>query len=112
MSTTKEINPEVLERLKNRNPLIILKYLLEGGEWEHNGHLYVLSDDYELCSVAWELDTQSGVDYHNFKKGKKRYLRTGLTVQGFLKMALETSIDETAILAANMTLKEINSNKR
>lgn len=104
MSTSTEIAPEVIERLKAQNPRIILNTLLDGGEWHHDSKIFVLSDNYELCVVAWELDPENGIDWENKEDGNRRYLNADISLGAFIRMALDTSLDETAIMAANATL--------
>lgn len=106
-----DVAPEIKARLQERNPLIILRYLLEGREWEHEDRIYVLSEDYELCVVAHVLDEANCITWENFREGERRYLRTDMSLQYFLKMAMDTDIDETAIMAANMALTDINRQK-
>jgi hypothetical protein len=45
--------------LKARNPLILLRHLLDGKEWEYEGQTYVMGDDYELCVKAWEINSST-----------------------------------------------------
>jgi hypothetical protein len=106
-----DVAPEVIARLREKNPLIILRYLLEGREWEHDDKIYVLSDDYEICVVAHVLDESKGISWDNFREGERRYLRTDMSLQYFLKMAMDVDIDETAIMAANMALTDIGRQK-
>lgn len=111
MSTSTEIAPEVRERLKAQNPRIILNTLLDGGEWHHDDRIFVLSDNYELCVVAWALDTKNGIDWENKEDGERRYLKTDISLSAFIKMAFDTSLDETAIMAANSTLNSLRTKR-
>lgn len=108
MSTIHDnIAPEVLDRLKEQNPRIILQTLLGGGEWHYDDRIFVLSDDYELCVVAWELDPENGIDWENKEKGKRRYLKADISLGAFIKMAFDTNLDETTIMAANLALNSL-----
>jgi len=102
-----EIDPEVLERLTQQNPYIILRYLLAGREWEHKGEKYVLSDDHDLCVVRTSVTYKDGEACDE----QPCYLRADISFQGFLKMAFETDIDDTAVMAMNMALQDIHRPK-
>jgi len=106
-----DIAPEVRERLKEQNPRIILKALLDGGEWRYDDRIFVLSDDYELCVVAWELDPENGIDWENKEKGNRRYLKVDISLGAFIKMAFDTSLDETSIMAANTALNSLRTER-
>lgn len=111
MSTTYE---ERQAELKARNPLIVLRHLLEGKEWTHDGRTYVLSDNYELCVVAWAMDKSKGITWENRHEHPEciRYLRTDVSLAGFIKMAEEVSLDEAFIMSAEVALQQINKERR
>lgn len=111
MSTSTEIAPEVRERLKAQNPRIILQTLIDGGEWRYDDRIFVLADNFELCVVAWEIDTKNGIDWENREDGKRRYLKADISLGAFIRMAFDTSLDETAIMAANATLNSLRTKR-
>lgn len=108
MSATYKTQEEIEEKLQSEKPMIILRYLLDGGSWTHEGRTYVLSDDYELCAVAHKCDKDGNVLYD---EENEVYLRVDYTLGAFIRECFATSTDETTIYAANMTLARINRRK-
>ncbi len=108
MSATYKTQEEIEEKLHSEKPMIILRYLLDGGTWKHEGRSYILSDDYELCTVAHRCDKDG-----NILHGEENevYLRVDFTLGAFIKECFATSTDETTIYAANMTLARINKRR-
>lgn len=88
------VEPEVVERLKEQHPNIILKALLDGREWTHGDYTYVMLEDFELCVVAHD------------QNNAPIYLRTDITLKNFITMAFETGINQTAIMSANAALSK------
>jgi len=111
MSTTYE---ERQAELQARHPLVVLRHLLAGKEWEHDGHTYVLGENYELCVVAWEISESKGVTWENRHKHPEcvRYLRTDISLASFIQMAASISPEDAFIMSAEIALQQINKDGR
>jgi hypothetical protein len=84
------------QELKQHHPRIILDALMRGQEWQHGDHIYRLSDDYDLCVVATNLDTHERV-----------LLRADVSLAGFIRMAMEVSVDDAFIIGCQTALREM-----
>ena len=54
-------------KLSEQQVVVILRHLLNGGEWKYKEHVFVLSDDMQLCTIAYLLDASKGVTSDNFE---------------------------------------------
>lgn len=89
-----EVEPEVIEKLKEQHPNIILKALLDGREWIHGDYTYVMLEDFDLCIIAHD------------QNNTPIYLRTDMSLKTFVTMAFDTSTIQTSIMSANAALSK------
>ena len=89
------IAPEQLTKLINQNPVIILRHLLRGRQWEYDGEIYELSEDNHLCWV-----------FHREPDNEKILVSVNVAINDFIQMARQTPLDVTAIMSAELALQQ------
>lgn len=75
--------------------LIVLKYLLQGGEIKDQGFTYCMAENNDLCWVA------------SFEgKCPGSLFKADWTLNGFIKYCEKLSDEEVTVMAMDMALKE------
>ena len=86
--------------MEYNKPRIVLKTLMNGLPVEYNGQTYYMSEDYEICM---EMD--------RFRNGEfigKYYAPIDTSIGSFIKWTNKFTNDDIALLAANLTLNNID----
>jgi len=83
--------------------IIVLDYLLFGGEVEFDGRTFVFDEDYHLCIKA-----RSYTNYPSEEGSEDVLLKTHLDLKSFVEMCERISHEQLTVIGGNMALSEIN----